>query len=104
MERFGRLRTEINKWEMLIKSQFISTDVINRQFISLSRVIQDLAKEDLLARVGPLSICMTLGRTVMYYYKSGYFSHIQGNRGPYKISFCKCAQESLNFAQPFDYI
>ena len=51
LERFGRLRTEVNEWEMLIKSQFISTDVINRQFNSLTRVIQDLAKEALLARV-----------------------------------------------------
>ena len=43
MERFGRLKTEINEWEMLLNSQVISPDIINRQFNSLSRVIQDLA-------------------------------------------------------------
>ena len=36
---------------MLIKSQIISPVVINIQFNSLSRVIQDLVKEALLARV-----------------------------------------------------
>ena len=56
MERFGRLKTEINEWEMLIKSQVISPYVINRQFNSLSRVIQDLTKEALLARV-EFSMC-----------------------------------------------
>ena len=44
MERFGRWKTEINEWEMLLNSQ----DVIIRQFDSLSRVIQDLARETLL--------------------------------------------------------
>ena len=42
--------------EILIKSQVISPDVINGQFISLSKVIQDLAKEALLARV-EFSMC-----------------------------------------------
>ena len=56
MERFGRLKTEINEWEMLIKSQVISPDVNNRQYNSLSRVIQDLTKEALLARV-EFSMC-----------------------------------------------
>ena len=56
MERFGRLKTYINEWEMLLNNQVISPDVINRQFNSLSRVIQDLAKEALLARV-EFSIC-----------------------------------------------
>ena len=51
MERFGRLKTDNNEWEMLLNNQVISPDVINRQFNSLSRVIQDLAKESLLARV-----------------------------------------------------
>ena len=44
MERFGRLRKEVNEWEILIKSHVISPDVINEQCISLSRVIQDLAR------------------------------------------------------------
>ena len=56
MERFGRLKTEINEWEMLVNSQVIFPDVINRQFNSLSRVIQDLAREALLARV-KFSMC-----------------------------------------------
>ena len=65
MERFGRLRTEVNEWEMLIKSHVISLDAINEQAISLSRVIQDLAKEALLARVefstcGKISIYETI--------------------------------------------
>ena len=51
MERFGRLKTEINDLEMLIKSLVISPDVINGKFISLSRVIKNLTKEALLARV-----------------------------------------------------
>ena len=51
MERFGRLKMESNEREMLIKSQVIFPDVINRQFNSLSRVIQELAKEALSARV-----------------------------------------------------
>ena len=29
MERFGRLKTEINEWEILINSQVIFPDVIN---------------------------------------------------------------------------
>ena len=44
MERFGKLKSEINEWEILIKSHVISPDVINEQCISLSRVIQDLAR------------------------------------------------------------
>ena len=39
-----------------MKSQVISSDVINKQFNSLSRAIQDLAKEALLARV-EFSMC-----------------------------------------------
>ena len=42
---------DINKWEMLLNNQVISPDVSNIQFNSLSRVIKDLAKEALLARV-----------------------------------------------------
>ena len=37
MERFGRLRTEVNE---LITSQVISPDIINRQFNFLHRVMQ----------------------------------------------------------------
>ena len=51
MERFGRLKMEINEWESSIKFQLISPDVINRPFNSLTIVIQDLAKEALSARV-----------------------------------------------------
>ena len=40
----------------MIKSQVISPDIINRQFNSLTRVIQDLTKEALLARV-EFSMC-----------------------------------------------
>ena len=56
MEIFGRLQTDINEWEMLLNIQVISHDGINRQFNSLSRLIQDLAKEALLTRV-EFSIC-----------------------------------------------
>ena len=38
MERFERLKKEINEWEMLLNTQVISPDGINRQFNSLSRV------------------------------------------------------------------
>ena len=51
MEKFERLKTDINEWEILLNSQVISPFGINRQFNSLSRVIQDLAREALLARV-----------------------------------------------------
>ena len=51
MERFERLKMEINEWEILLISQVIPPVGINRQFDSLSRVIQDLAREALLARV-----------------------------------------------------
>ena len=42
---------EINNWEILLNSQIINPVGINRQFDSLTTVIQDLAREALLARV-----------------------------------------------------
>ena len=51
MERFKRLKTKINEREILLNSEVISPVGIIRQFGSLSRVIKDLAREALLARV-----------------------------------------------------
>ena len=42
---------EVYDRELLLNSQVISPDTIDRQFNSLTRVIQDLAKEALLTRV-----------------------------------------------------
>ena len=42
---------ETNEWEILLNSQVIPPIGINRQFESLSRVIYDLAREALVARV-----------------------------------------------------
>ena len=51
MERFERLKMETNEWELLLNSLVIPPIGIDRQIESLSRVIQDLAREALLARV-----------------------------------------------------
>ena len=51
MERFERLKMETKEWEILLNSLVIPPIGINRQFESLSRVIHDLAREALLARV-----------------------------------------------------
>ena len=51
MERFERLKTKNNEWEILLNSQVIPPVGMNRQFDLLSRVVQDLAREALLARV-----------------------------------------------------
>ena len=47
---------EVYDRELLLNSQVISPDTIDRQFNSLTRVIQDLAKEALLVRV-EFSMC-----------------------------------------------
>ena len=51
IKRFERLKMEINEWEILLNSQIIPPVGINRQFDLFSKVIQDLAREALLARV-----------------------------------------------------
>ena len=44
IERFERLKMEVNEWEILLNSQIIPPVEINRQLDSLSKVIQDLAR------------------------------------------------------------
>ena len=51
IERFEGLKMEINEWEMLLNCQAVSPVVINQQFDSFTKVIQDLARQALLARV-----------------------------------------------------
>ena len=51
IERFEGLKMEINEWEMLLNCQAVSPVVINQQCDSFTKVIQDLARQALLARV-----------------------------------------------------
>ena len=80
MKRFGRLKFEVNEWERLINSQIISLDVINRQFNSLYRETQDLARKALLARVeftmcGEISNYKTIINQVRQNAKNGIVLH-----------------------------
>ena len=56
---------EINEWETLLNCQAVSPVEINRQFDSFTKVIQDLARQTLLARVdipmwGEISNCKNI--------------------------------------------
>ena len=51
IESFEGLKMEINAWEMLLNCQAVSPVEINQQFDSFAKVIQDLVRQALLARV-----------------------------------------------------
>ena len=56
LDRFQRLKMEIDKWEQDLKTCFVSPDKINEQFDLLFKTTGDLAKEAILANID-LSVC-----------------------------------------------
>ena len=51
IERFEGLKMEINEWETLLNCQAVSPVEVAQQFYFCAKVIQDLARQALLARV-----------------------------------------------------
>ena len=56
LERYRKLKTEIESWEQDLKTLVVSPDEINEQFDSLTKITDDLSKEALRANV-ELSMC-----------------------------------------------
>ena len=56
LDRFQRLKMEIDNWEQDLKTCFVSPDEINEQFYLLFKTTGDLAREAILANI-ELSVC-----------------------------------------------
>ena len=56
LDKFRRLKMEIDNWEQDLKTRFVSPDEINEQFDLLFKTTGDLAKEAILANI-ELSVC-----------------------------------------------
>ena len=56
LERYRKLKTEIESYEQDLKTRVVSPDEINEQFDSLTKITYDLSKESVRANV-KLSVC-----------------------------------------------